>query len=153
MARRRPQNELTFTVYGAAQPAGSKRAFRHAHTGAVLVADANKKSKPWKREVADAAATAMLSHAITENGTLVDGPLSVRMIFYVPRPQGHYGAKGLRPSAPPYPTKRPDVLKLARGVEDAMTGIVYRDDAQIVREQLVKDYGEPARVEVTVESL
>jgi Holliday junction resolvase RusA-like endonuclease len=139
-------------VHGAAQPAGSKRAFKLG-SGAVVVTDANKKATPWKREVADAAATAMLSHAITENGTLVDGPLSVRMIFYVPRPKGHYGRKGLLPSAPPYPTKRPDVLKLARAVEDAMTGIVYRDDAQIVREQLVKDYGEPARVEITVERL
>jgi Holliday junction resolvase RusA-like endonuclease len=34
-----------------------------------------------------------------------------------------------------------------------MTGIVYRDDAQIVRETLVKCYGEPVRVEITVESL
>jgi Holliday junction resolvase RusA-like endonuclease len=149
---RASRDGLTFTVHGAAQPAGSKRAFKLG-SGAVVVTDDNKKARPWKREVADAAATAMLSHAITDNGTLVDGPLSVRMIFYVPRPQGHYGAKGLRPSAPPYPTKRPDVLKLARAVEDAMTGIVYRDDAQIVREQLVKDYGEPARVEITVEPL
>lgn len=144
---------LSFTVYGKAQAAGSKRAFKHRTTGAFIVADANAKAKPWKKEVADAAATAMLSHAITSNGTLVDGPLAVQMLFYVPRPKGHYGAKGLRKSAPRCPTVRPDVLKLARGVEDAMTGIVYRDDAQIVHEQIVKYFGEPARVEVTVEPL
>lgn len=149
---RTPMASLSFTVHGAAQPAGSKRAFKLG-SGAVIVTDDNKRAKPWKREVTDAAATAMLSHAITTNGTLVDGPLSVQMTFYVPRPKGHYGTKGLRPSAPPHPTRRPDVLKLARAVEDAMTGIVYRDDAQIVRETLVKCYGEPVRVEVTVESL
>jgi Holliday junction resolvase RusA-like endonuclease len=144
---------LTFTVHGAAQPAGSKRAFKHARTGAVIVTDANKKSRPWKQEVRNVAATAMLSHGHTNGGVLVDGPLRVDMTFYVPRPKGHYGVKGLRPSAPVYPTTRPDVLKLARGVEDALTGVVYRDDAQIVVESLRKQYGEPARVEVVVTPL
>ena len=45
------------------------------------------------------------------------------------------------------------MLKLARAVEDALTGIVWRDDAQIVDEQLSKVYGEPARVEVDVAEL
>jgi Holliday junction resolvase RusA-like endonuclease len=152
-ALRGEHEAVTFTVYGQAQAAGSKRAFRHPRSGAVIVTDANKKAKPWKREVADAAATAMLAHAVTENGTLVDGALVLTLTFYVPRPKGHYGARGLRPSAPPHPTVRPDVLKLARGVEDAMTGVVYRDDSQIVREHLSKVYGEPARVEVIVELL
>ena len=38
----------------------------------------------------------------------------------------------------------PDVLKLARGVEDALTGIVWRDDAQIVNESLNKVVGAAA---------
>jgi len=42
------------------------------------------------------------------------------------------------------------VLKLARGVEDALSGILYMDDAQIVSERLTKLYGSPARVEITV---
>jgi predicted short-subunit dehydrogenase-like oxidoreductase (DUF2520 family) len=45
------------------------------------------------------------------------------------------------------------VLKLARGVEDALTGIVWRDDAQIVVEHLEKRYGSPARCEVRVKYL
>lgn len=141
---------LTFTAYGTAQAAGSKRAFVRKGGHGVVVTDANPKAKPWKAEVREAAAAAMLAHTITANGNLVDGPLYVSMTFYVPRPQGHYGAHGVKASAPEYPAKRPDVLKLARGVEDALTGIVYRDDAQIVSERLVKQYGEPARVEVVV---
>lgn len=39
----------------------------------------------------------------------------------------------------------PDVLKLARGVEDALTGIVWRDDAQIVNESLSKVVVAPPR--------
>jgi Holliday junction resolvase RusA-like endonuclease len=45
---------------------------------------------------------------------------------------------------------RPDVLKLARAAEDALTGIVWRDDSQIVHETLAKVYGEPERLEVAV---
>lgn len=138
---------LKFTVYGVAKPAGSKRGFVNRHTGRVQVVDANANSRPWKNEVASAAAAAM-------NGAeLLDGPLMLGLEFYVPRPKGHFGKRGLRPSAPAIPTVKPDLLKLARGVEDALTGIVYRDDAQIAREILDKFYGEPARVEVRVRKL
>src|SRR5438132_6856342 len=123
---------IRFTAYGKAQPAGSKRAFYNKKAARVIVTDDNKKSRPWKAEVADAARTAMLAESVTENGALVDGPLSVELIFVMPRPKGHFGAKGLPPSAPSDPIVRPDVLKLARGVEDACTGIVCRDDSQIV---------------------
>jgi Holliday junction resolvase RusA-like endonuclease len=141
---------LTFTAYGKPAPGGSKRAFQHPRTNRIMVTDASARSKPWKQEVAAAAAAAMLSQSVTDDGVLVDGPLSVVMTFYVPRPRGHYGTKGLKASAPDYPTSRPDVLKLARAVEDALTGVVYRDDSQIVLETLRKEYGEPARCEVIV---
>lgn len=142
---------IAFTVYGVAQPAGSKRAFAHARTGKIMVTDAAKGSRAWKQEVAAAASTAMLGESVTRSGVLVDGPLVLRLRFIVPRPKGHYGVRGLRPSAPEYPTVRPDVLKLARAVEDACTGVVWRDDAQIVSETLQKRYGEPARVEVEID--
>lgn len=146
---------LTFTVYGLAQPAGSKIAGR-TNTGRMFVRDDAKRSRPWKNAVAEAAAALRGANG----GPLADllaGPLAVTMTFHVPRPAGHYGtgrnAGQLRPSAPVYPAVRPDVLKLARAVEDACTGILWRDDAQIVDEHLHKRYGDPARVEVTVTPL
>jgi Holliday junction resolvase RusA-like endonuclease len=42
------------------------------------------------------------------------------------------------------------VLKLARAVEDALTGVVWRDDAEIVAEGLAKLYGTPERVEISI---
>jgi Holliday junction resolvase RusA-like endonuclease len=134
--------ELRFTVHGIPQPAGSKRGFYNHKTGRVIVTDDAKNSRPWKAQVTDAAAQAM------HGAELLDGPLILGLEFYMPRPKGHFGKRGLRPSAPTAPTVKPDLLKLARAVEDALTGIVYRDDAQIVREILDKFYGEPARVEV-----
>lgn len=136
-------SEVTFTVYGVAQPAGSKRAGM-SKSGKMFVRDDAKRSRPWKTQVSQAAGDAM-------NGTgLLDGPLELSVIFTVPRPKGHYGARGLRPSAPAYPAVRPDVTKLLRAVEDACTGIVWRDDAQVVEQHAVKRYGEPAAVFVTV---
>jgi Holliday junction resolvase RusA-like endonuclease len=52
-----------------------------------------------------------------------------------------------------WPAKPPDVLKLARAVEDALTGALWTDDALVVSEYLLKRYappGGPERVTVTV---
>jgi Holliday junction resolvase RusA-like endonuclease len=134
---------ISFTVYGQPAPAGSKTAGRTSD-GRTFIRDSSKKSYPWKQKIEQVAGDYM-------SGTpLLDGPLILGLEFYVPRPKGHFGVRGLRPSAPKVPTVRPDLLKLARAVEDALSGIVYRDDAQIVREILDKFYGEPARCEVRI---
>lgn len=138
--------EVSFTVYGIAQPAGSKTA-GVTKGGKVFVRDSAKKGTPWRRQVAQAAGEAM-------NGDgLLEGALSLTVRFWVPRPKGHIGKRGLRPSAPSYPTVRPDVTKLLRSVEDACTGIVWRDDAQVVAQHAIKAYGEPACCEVEVYTL
>lgn len=138
------------TVIGAAQPAGSKRAFVNKKTGRAAVVDANPKSKDWKGEVAKRAGEVWTDE-------LLHGPLEVTFTFYRPRPASHYGtgrnAGKVKGSAPRFPTTRPDVLKLARGVEDALTGVIWRDDAQIVTETLLKQWGNPPRVEIEIEEL
>lgn len=137
---------VRFTVYGQPQPAGSKTAGR-TKAGKMFVRDSAKGSAPWKRQVAQAAGEAM-------NGTgLLDGALQLVVNFIVPRPKGHYGARGLRPSAPVFPVVRPDTTKLVRAVEDACTGVVWRDDSQVVAQHAFKNYGEPARVEIEVIAL
>lgn len=141
------QDEVTIVVYGKAQPAGSKRAFTPRPGAQPIIVDANPKSRPWKTEVSHAAAQ-------TYDGDLMDGALALEATFYEPRPKAHYGtgknAHVLKATAPMFPTKVPDTTKLVRGIEDAMTGIVYRDDSQIVEQHNRKMYGEPARCEITV---
>ena len=41
-----------------------------------------------------------------------------------------------------YPITKPDATKMLRAVEDAMTGIAWLDDAQIVRQVVTKRYAE-----------
>lgn len=144
---------LMFVVYGEAQPAGSKRAFMPKGAQHPVVVDANPNSKPWQQQVAGAALEALGGL----EAPLFDGPVFVEMTFYRARPRGHFGtgsnAGRVRDGAPSFPATRPDVLKLARGAEDAMSGIVYRDDAQIVDERLRKCWGDPQRLEVVVRPL
>lgn len=128
---------MRFTVYGKPQPAGSKRGFVNKKTGAVIITDAAKGSRPWKQEVAGVAKAAMGSRIPW------DLPLELTVDFYLARPKGHFNTKGeLRPKAPKVPAVRPDATKLLRAVEDALTGIVWRDDAQVVLQVVAKHYAD-----------
>lgn len=149
-ATRAPLTErptLHVVVHGTPEPAGSKRSFVPKGWTRPVVVDANPKAKGWKGLVAQHAGEAM------EGRALLRGPLHLTLQFTVRRPKGHYGARGLKPGAPAHPTTRPDVLKLARGVEDALSGVVYADDSQVVDERLRKVFGETEGVEIVVVEL
>ena len=140
---------IRFTVFGTPQPAGSKRGFPIRRGGkgmGVSIVDANPKSRDWKTTVSQVAA----EHC---RGELLDGAVVAEFVFWLVRPKGHYGKRGLLPSAPEFPTVKPDVLKLARAVEDALTGVAWRDDALIVDEHLAKRYGEPAGVDIVIRQI
>jgi len=138
---------IEIICYGKAEPAGSKRIGRN-RAGDPIVLDDNRKSKPWKGNVAAAAAE---QYGL---GRALACAVDVEMIFVMARRKGDFGtgrnAGVLKDNSPLQPVVMPDVLKLARGVEDALTGIVWRDDAQIVNEALSKVYGDKPRVEIRV---
>jgi Holliday junction resolvase RusA-like endonuclease len=129
---------VSFFVNGTPAPGGSKSAFpfrrKSGKMGAIVVDAGGKKTKEWRKRVTLVAKTEMRKHAI------LHGPLQARFAFYIKRPQSHMNAKGLKKDAPLYPAVRPDCTKLVRSTEDAMTGIVYEDDAQIVRQSALKNY-------------
>lgn len=144
---------IRFFVHGHPEPAGSKRAFvlkGGAHAGRAIITDDNAKTKPWQSMVKHEALAARLAI----NAQPMDGPLQLDAIFTVLRPKGHFGsgknAHKIKDSAPTHPTGKPDLLKLTRAIEDAMTGIVYTDDSQIVTEHIFKVYGETEGVLIEV---
>jgi crossover junction endodeoxyribonuclease RusA len=85
------------------------------------MAESSKKVRPWRNDVKEAA-------LLVRNGAPpLDGPLSVRMIFTVPKPVSAPKRRRL------YPMRKPDVSKLARSTEDALTDAgIWTDDARIV---------------------
>lgn len=141
-----PSLTVSFTVFGLSAPAGSKTS-GVSKAGVRFVRDSNPRSAQWKTDVAQAAGKFM--------GEMppLEGPLVLELDFYRPRPKSHFKADGYTLSATGrrmlYPTGRPDSTKLTRAVEDAMTGIVYRDDSQIVHQIISKRFG-TSRVEVKV---
>lgn len=121
-----PATQIWFFAAGLPQTKGSMRAFMpKGHARPILTNDC-KKEKGWRSVVTGRAEDAMAGREPFQ------GPLVVVMDFSFPRPKGHFGAKGLKASAPPRPAVKPDADKVARSVGDALNGIVYRDDAQIV---------------------
>ncbi len=147
----KPKFVFQMTIYGLAQPAGSKRSFVPLHpktgepyrdsNGRIIVntVDANENSKPWKEMVAREA------RRVWGARRLLTGPVYAEMVFYRTSPAYRLGtgrnAGIVKPNAPAFPASKPDVLKLARGVEDALTGVVWEDDAANVSLKLDKRYG------------
>jgi Holliday junction resolvase RusA-like endonuclease len=70
----------------------------------------------------------------------VTGPISISLIFQM----GRNGKEV-------YHTKRPDLDNLAKAVKDALRGIIYQDDSQIVEAHLFKKYGEQV-IKIDVET-
>lgn len=139
---------MRFDVVGIPKPGGSKKAFYNKKLGRALIVDACKKNKQWRDTVAD---TAVANRCPTYGGALV-----IEVHFRMPRPKWHFGAKGLRPSAPAHHTTKPDATKLLRSTEDALTGIAWRDDSQIVMQTVTKAYcavGEYPGAEIRITEL
>jgi Holliday junction resolvase RusA-like endonuclease len=115
------------------------------------VREDNPATEPWRQAVRAAALTAMDGRQVRT------GPLRLTLTLVFHRPAGHWGsgrnAGRLKPSAPLYVRTRPDVDKCVRAVADAITGIVCRDDAQLVIVHAEKHYGEPPCAHVVVDEL
>jgi len=120
---------LAFRVDGVPCPQGSLRAFAYQRTTGTLatrVVSDNPDLAAWRQAVAWSALA-----ALPAGRTTFGGPVDVVASFVLARP---------RRRARPWPTSRPDVDKLLRAVLDALTGIVWRDDAQVVRTSASKHY-------------
>lgn len=110
--------ELTFDVVGRPAPQGSKKSI-----GNNRFVESSKFLPAWRNDVRLAA-----ENAVTVNGwARVSGPVELEVMFYLDRPSSVSTVKR------PYPVVPPDIDKLIRGVQDSLTGVIYEDDAQIIR--------------------
>lgn len=90
-------------------------------------------------------------------GDMLDGPVSIIVDFYLPRPKAHYGtgrnAGTLKGSAPVEHLTMPDLDKLVRAVGDALTRLAWRDDSQIVAWHAYRHYATtmtPVGAQITI---
>lgn len=72
----------------------------------------------------------------------VEGPVAVRAVFTSPVPSSWSRAKQSEAMAGRlHPTSRPDVENQLKTVFDALIGVAWKDDSQIVRVEAVKQFG------------
>jgi len=131
---------IIINVIGTPAPGGSKKFVGMSkQTGRAILVDAGgKRNKAWRQCVAAASAAVMNAQ---RNGVMLTGALRCEVVFRMPRALWHRNSKDfLVERAPAWPITRPDVLKIMRSTEDAMTGIVWHDDAQIVQEWIDKKF-------------
>lgn len=128
---------IRLNAYGLPIPKGSKKLITHGRGGVRLAVPRLVETEPqkvamWQRLVEGAALVAIgdAPRPIFDKQT----PVAVRMIFRFDRPAS------VRRD---YPSVKPDVDKLARAVNDALTGIVWADDSQVVDLYPRKRYCEP----------
>lgn len=96
---------------------------------------------PWREKIAAEAKAA----AARQGWNPLDAPVRLRATFYLDRPKHHRTARGLlRSNAPTWPAKRPDLDHLLRALGDALTGIAWYDDSQIVQVRGAKRFCDPA---------
>lgn len=132
-------SEFTVTVNGTPQVQGNHRVSRTGYTY-----DTNKKLKPWRDTVALTVRNHMRKNGINP---ITEGAVGMALTFIMPR------TKAMKDKPAPPMTQRPDTIKLARAVEDALAGIAYRDDSQIIHHFLVKRRAEPGEnpgVKITI---
>ena len=134
---------IEFRVDGEPVPQGSKTV-GHSKGGGTFVREDNPKTEPWRNAVAARAREAM------DGRKPMAGPLQLNVVFYFGRPKGHYRtgrhAGELKPTAPDFCSKRPDLDKLLRALGDALTGVAFVDDAAISIVRARKRYGSPGAV-------
>jgi len=146
-------HRLTIVVHGDPAPQGSKAYKGHrlnaasGRVSAVLV-EQSKRVKPWRHRVHAAALTALRDY---DDWRPLDGPIAADMVFTVrtkPESRPVWWPKDTRWSKAFNwrPASSPDLSKLLRSTEDALTTArAWKDDARVVEYgQLAKFYvGDP----------
>ena len=127
---------VSFFAEGGPAPKGSTKSFRNARTVAMVTMGDCARTKPWQKVVATFAMQAAVQKA--------SGPVRLELDFFFSRPRYHYGRgkneETVKERAPVYHGSKPDLDKLIRSVLDALTGIAYADDSQVVEVRAGKRY-------------
>jgi Holliday junction resolvase RusA-like endonuclease len=140
--------EISFTV--VIPPVGQMRARTKAfRMGNVVTSRAHKDPKQAGEE--EKLLALLYEH---KPAAPFKGPIHLIARVYLPIPK----SKGRKWKADALagiilPTVKPDCSNLIKHLEDVMNGVFFEDDKQIVRENVEKYYGDPARWEITIRAI
>lgn len=144
-----------FQVSGIPSPGGSKKSMpvyrwiggkRYFTTKVVLRDMGGENTVRWREEVA-AAARQVFDKPL-------ECPVRLEVEFIMMRPKSHYRSNGVvKEDAPYWHTSAPDTTKLLRSTEDALKGIAWVDDCQVVQQSAQKHYGADPGARITIKRL
>ena len=126
---------VTFTVAGHPVTQGSKQAIRRRDGRISMIESGGDRLTQWRHAINDEA------RHVTNGGSPVAGPVAIEAHFTIPKP----ASAPKRRRTWPIKTRSGDLDKLARAALDAMTGVIYDDDAQVVDLHVTKDWADPDR--------
>jgi Holliday junction resolvase RusA-like endonuclease len=137
-----PTRQVRFTVAGAPVPKGRPRA---SATPAGIRMHTPKKTATYERKVKGTAIVAMAGSKPFAR------PISLNVAIVVPIPASWSKKRQtLAKIGVICATKKPDADNVLKAIKDAMNGVVYLDDAQVVAITMSKQYGVEPRADVEV---
>lgn len=119
---------IAFSTEGKPIQQGSMRAFNNR-----IVHNKTKELMAWRGQVGEAAKVA--------GCTPIDGAITISMEFRYLRPKSVTRTE---------PTVPPDLDKQIRSILDALTGIAYQDDSQVVCITATKRYDQTQGVDIVI---
>jgi len=133
---------VTFRV--DTNPVGKQRA-RYAKRGNFVQTYTPDKTRNYEALIKEAATQAMGSNEILET------PVNLYLYIRAPIPKS-LPKKRLEAclNGSEKPIKKPDASNVLKSVEDAMNGVVYKDDSQIVNIHVTKVYSSVSGIDVCV---
>ena len=133
---------LVYSVYG--EPVGKGRP-RFARRGNFVSTYSPQKTKTYEDEIR------MMAKAAMGASEALETPVTVAIYIRVGIPKSFSKQKRKDALANiERPTKKPDIDNIAKCFLDAMNGIVYLDDKQVVSLHITKEYAETPAVDIMV---
>jgi Holliday junction resolvase RusA-like endonuclease len=133
---------IEFKVPG--EPKGKGRP-RFSRVGNFTKTYTDAKTKMYEEKIASAARLQMYPHEPLET------PLNVTLELHVGVPVSYSKKRRYAClTGEEWPTKKPDIDNVAKAFLDAMNGIVYKDDVQVIRLYVSKTYSIDPHVLITV---
>jgi Holliday junction resolvase RusA-like endonuclease len=115
----------TYIITGNPIPQGRARAYTRPGMPGVRFYDPEK-SKDWKNLIR--------YHVLDQKPELIsEGPVCMKVVFSLKRPKS-------LPKKVEHHVKKPDLDNLLKAVKDALKGICWHDDSQVVRTEALKKY-------------
>lgn len=144
------EDRITCTVYCTPAPQGSKNAHvipgKNGSRPRAVISENNAKTKPFRHVVAQTVLYELSQSHSQAPWAVKHVPVWLTLNFYLAKPPSVKKSRFC-------PSVKPDLDKLCRSTLDALTGVLFLDDAQVVELNASKNYGTPERVEIVCRTM